>query len=167
MTYLIPIAAGFFGAYLILQLKDELSPNKKPEAKINSILSVICLVLVLVLLPMYGAQDALHIAVSYIFLAVSAVTALAFKDRIATLYNAMEKACREAEKEDTAKREKAPAKEDEELTEEEEEEMKKQQKIITVLCVVLILYMIVSTFCIYRLNNKINTLYEITMEQNK
>ena len=161
MTYLIPIAAGFFGAYIIACLKD--------TGKKEKILSVICLVLILVLLAMYGKQDTLHIAISYVFLIISMVSALLFKGRLVTLYEALKEACaiKASEKEKASEKDKTPVRNEEDLTEEEEEEMKKQQKIITVLCVVLILYMIVSTFCIYRLNSKINTLYDITMEQDK
>ena len=55
--------------------------------------------------------------------------------------------------------------EDLETQEPEEDYMKtKQGKIMTVICILLVIYMFFSAFCIYRLNAKINSLYEITQE---
>ncbi len=51
------------------------------------------------------------------------------------------------------------------VSEDEEDFMKtKLGKIMTVLCVLLVIYMFVSAFCIYRLNAKINSVYTITQE---
>lgn len=52
-------------------------------------------------------------------------------------------------------------------TEEEDFMKTKQGKILTIVCILLVIYMIASAFCIYRLNAKINSLYNITQEMQK
>lgn len=43
----------------------------------------------------------------------------------------------------------------------------KQGKILTVVCIILVIYMIFSSVAIYKLNAKINSVYEITQELSK
>lgn len=53
---------------------------------------------------------------------------------------------------------------DESIDDEEDFMKTKLGRIMTVLCVLLVIYMFVSAFCIYRLNAKINSVYNITQE---
>lgn len=49
--------------------------------------------------------------------------------------------------------------------EDEEDFMKtKLGKLMTAVCILLVIYMFVSAFCIYKLNTKLNSLYQITQE---
>lgn len=47
----------------------------------------------------------------------------------------------------------------------EEDYMKTRNgKIMLIICIILVIYMIASAFCIYKLNQKVNSIYEITQE---
>ncbi len=156
MNYLIPLAAGFFTAIFVTGFSK--------LSKIEKVLFSVMTMLMLVLFPMLKGTDSIYkAAAGFLCFFAALITGLVFRKQFTKLYSRLmnRPGARKATQNDPGEHKEDP------LTDEEEEEMKKQQKIITVLCVVLILYMIISTFCICKLNSKINTLYEITMERDK
>lgn len=157
MNYFLKISLGLFLALIFKGIKQR-DVHTKAAALVMVLLMVI-------MLPMQAAFNSAEetidiktLVIEYILMIAGVIVGLAFEkyclhikewllryDRPFRSLNIFENQCFEGES--------------------EEDYMKtKYGKIMTIICILLVIYMFVSAFCMYKLNQKINSVYTITQE---
>lgn len=156
MNYFLEISLGLYLG-LILKTIDKGNRIKKTG-------TIILTMLIVILLPIYagfnGAEETIDIktlVIAYLLCVTGVILSEAALKYRAAAVKTLEKLDRPFIFNEAS------------AMDDEEDYMKTRYgKIMTAVCILLVIYMFASAFCMYRLNQKINSVYEITQEmQNK
>jgi len=145
---------GMFVAWLFRQLKDK-NIYEKIAAAVEGILILVLLPSDIILKAAAEGMKVDLLAVRYVVLLAAFILEIVWGSQIE---KAVQWLISISDKMVTEGRDKTSDAEEEDL-------MKtKYGKIMTAVCILLVIYMIGSAICIIKLNQKINTVYEITQE---